>query len=219
MKKNIIVYGIIIVIILFIIAFIIVRNTSKQDNSFGNKYIYQGRTDNFTFQVVQYPDFKAQMLYLYVTQNNKFTLKQLPFDYTPYELSSYSIENGIENKILGTTNMKKTLYITQDLDLADKTSSYSMLASAEIAKVTGIADYSVFMMNTNSAFTSNNGNLSPGSIVTCDSANSKIAVIYLKLGDGDKIYSDGECVIVQSKNPKDIKKLATALIYRLVGVF
>lgn len=219
MKKKILIY-IIAAIILFIATFLIVISTlPKTDNSLGTKYTYQGRTDNFTFQLVNYPDFQAQMLYLYVTQNNQVTLKQLPFDYTPYELSSYNIENGIEDKVLGDSTAKRTLYITQDLDLTDKTSSYSMLASAEIAKVTGTADYSVFMINTKPAFTSNNGNLSADSIVTCDSANSRIAVIYLKLGDSDKIYSEGECVIVQSKNPKDIKKLATALIYKLIGIF
>jgi hypothetical protein len=44
-------------------------------------------------------------------------------------------------------------------------------------------------------------------------------VIFFELGNETKIYSNGDCVVLEAKNGEDLRKITTKLAYNLLGIF
>lgn len=128
--------------------------------------------------------------------------------YDPRELSKIEIENGVKNKILS----KKELFITMD----SKASAVSVLAATEISKITGNAY--LYNIPTHGALNApvEGKNIT---IKTCEDAGMEIGIIYLKKGSNNKIYSNGECVILESTDENGLVKVADRLMLGVLGVF
>jgi len=55
--------------------------------------------------------------------------------------------------------------------------------------------------------------------VTCEDANENIGVIYLDLGEENKVYSKGNCIILEGINDKGLLLASEKFAYHLIGVF
>ncbi|MBI2670940.1 hypothetical protein HYX18_03120 [Candidatus Woesearchaeota archaeon] len=213
-KKKIVLWTAVIVLLVFLAVVLI--NINKGNSS---TYYYQGRTDKFSFQVTKNGNITQHVIKVYTVEKGVENQKLIPFDYGPKELEPISLEDNVNQKIIGIITSKNFIYITQDPRLPNLTQIDSVLAVQEIAKVTGTAPYSVFQIPTRAAYTYDDNSSKLAEIINCKYANSKISVILLKLGDENMIYSENECVIVEAKNGKDLRKAATKLVYHLLGVF
>jgi hypothetical protein len=136
----------------------------------------------------------------------------------PEELEPIYLEEGINNKILN----KKKVYITQDPDLDKLTNGRASISYFIIARVIygddSVSKFTGYRIPVDGAFTreSNNSN---ASIINCEDVSENLGVILFKLGDETKIYSENDCVILEAKNPQDLRRVAIKLTYSLIGVF
>jgi len=128
--------------------------------------------------------------------------------YDPRELDKLDVEENIEGKILD----KKELFITMD----SEASSVSVLAATEISKITGNAY--MFNIPTHGALDApvEGKNIT---VKTCNDITGDIGIIYLKESDKERIYSEGECVIVEGNNEGELVKVANRLMLDILGVF
>ena len=98
------------------------------------------------------------------------------------------------------------------------------LVTAPMASVFGKNEYGLYKTNIRVAFTEFHG-AQPAPVVDCSTVNLNgnvnrtIAVIYLKLGDENRIYSDGDCIIIEGKNTEGLIKSGEKFAYALLGVF
>ena len=183
--------------------------------SLSSTYTYTSPSgEKFTFTKSNVGDLTLHTLTTYVTykgdnQNHQYAI---PLRYGPKSLEDIYVQKEINNLILN----KEYLYLTLDPNYNSK----ALLANIDIAKVTGTADYSVFKIPTQGAliYPANNSNSTLTPIITCNNVNDKIGVIWLKLGDEDKVYSSKGCVIVQGKDYDRLIQSADRLVYNLLGV-
>ena len=179
------------------------------------KYIYTNDNGE-SFEFVKSPvgDLTMHVLTTYVTYKGDISDYQytIPLRNGPKSLEDISVVKGINPVILN----KKYVYITLNPDR----NSQAVLASIEIAKVIGTADYGVFKIPTKGAFTHpvNNTNSTETPIITCKNANKDIGVIELRLGNENKIYSNKECVILEAKDEESLIRVADRFVYNLLGV-
>lgn len=126
--------------------------------------------------------------------------------YDPEQVEDIPSED-INDKIIG----KKEVFIV--IDPYANLTGQTTLAALEIDKF--IDNRYLFNIPVNSAFTEDYQNMT---VKTCGNANNETAVIWLKLGDETRIYSDKECVILEGKTQEDLIKLATLLNFKLLKI-
>lgn len=216
MKKIKLIMVLVILILIFIVSLFMFRSNQTQDN---DVYFYDGRIDKYSFQIVRINDTILHLIKVYTIEEGIEHEKLIPFDYEPKELENIYLEANIYEKVLGRNVAKNALYITQDPKLSNITNRDSFIAVLDIVKVTGAAEYGVFKMLTKAAYTYDDNSSKLAEFIDCRYANSKIGIILLKLGEENKIYSEGECVVLEAKNGKDLRKVSTKLVYHLLGVF
>ena len=56
-------------------------------------------------------------------------------------------------------------------------------------------------------------------IITCNTVNETVSVIYLTLGTENKVYSEKDCIIVEGKDTEGLTLAANKFAYYLLGVF
>lgn len=126
--------------------------------------------------------------------------------YDPKQVEDFPAED-INDKIIG----KKQVYIT--IDPYENLTGETTIAALEIDKF--IDNKYFFNTPVNSAFTKDYQNYT---IKDCNDADKETGIIWLKLGDESKIYSDRECIILQGKTQEDLIKLATLLNFKLLKI-
>ena len=192
--------GIIVIVFIFItIALILIlpelSNTYTYTNPSGEK---------FTFIKSHVGDITIHSLTAYISyKNDKKNYEHLiPLRNDPRELENILVQGKINDKILN----KKYVYITLDPELKGE----SLIASIEIAKVLGQAEYGVFKIPTEGAliYKTNKTNSTDIPIITCNNANKEIGVIWLNLGKENKIYSIKDCVVIEATDYKSLIKVA-----------
>lgn len=201
----------IIVIVLIIIAIILILIAP----SLSNTYTYTSPSgEKFTFTKSSVGDLTLHTLTTYVTYKNDEQNYQyfIPLRYGPKSLEDIYVQKGINDLILN----KEYLYLTLDPNY----NSEALLATIDIAKVTGTAEYSIFKIPTQGAliYPANNTNSTITPIITCNNANGKIGVIWLNIDDENKIYANKECVVVEGTDYDNLIKVADRLVYNLLGV-
>lgn len=183
---------------------------------------YEGANGEM-YDIKQYQLENNTLYRIYVSMVSDNVAKNYDYSlyYSPYDVEDLDLEEGIAEKVIS----KGYIYITQDPDLPSKTDGRSNLAVRHIAQIVGTADgpfyYGLYKINTEVAFTKHvKLNVSKSvPIKTCDDANDEVAVIEVRLGNETKIYSEGECIIVEGTNEKEILMAADKLAYSLLGVF
>ena len=183
--------------------------------SISNKYTYTNPNgERFTFYKSRVGDTLMHTLSAYANyKDNKENYEYaIALRNSPKSLEDIQVQQGIKNKILN----KKYIYITLDPEFKGE----AVLASIEIAKVLGQANYGIFKIPTQGAllYSLNKTNSTNTPVITCNNANKEIGVIWLNLGKENKIYSSRECVIVEAVDYKNLIKVADRLVYDLLDV-
>lgn len=128
------------------------------------------------------------------------------FRSNPKDLEIIPIEAGLKEKIL-----KQELYITLDPELP----ATATLAYSEIDKV--MENPFLFNLPTKPGFLKEVEGKGVEK-VTCEDVTENKAIIKFQIGEENKIYSQGECVIVEAENVNDLIKGADRLIMTLIGI-
>ena len=133
----------------------------------------------------------------------------------PKDLEYISLEPNLFTKINRPGSLK-TLFVTRDIELANMTNSDSVLAAVSFEQIlTG--EYAIYDLRlTNTYTTKVRDDLS---VIDCNSVNNNIAVIYIKIGEEEKIYSDGDCIIIQGRGGEGLIRASEKFAYYLLGVF
>ncbi|MBI4159040.1 hypothetical protein HY500_02150 [Candidatus Woesearchaeota archaeon] len=133
---------------------------------------------------------------------------QIPLRNLPKEVTFVSFEEGIQKKVLNS----RGVFITLD----PKLNAQASLGAIEIAGVIGTADFGVFKIPTQGAFTEKTDVDYP--VKTCEQAKDGIAVILLKLENENKVYSQGDCVVVEGDSYDNLIKSSERLIFGLFDI-
>src|SRR3989344_6744361 len=99
------------------------------------------------------------------------------------------------------------------------------LAGGELARVFGTAGYGIYNVPTGGAYIEAPKFYSEVPVITCTNAGrggpageSIIGVIWFKLGDENRVYNDGDCVILEGKSYTDLIKVADRFLLEVLGV-
>ena len=133
----------------------------------------------------------------------------------PQDLENIPLESGLISK-LNRPKGVKGIYVTQDVDLANKTNSDSVLGINAFEQVlTG--DSSLYNLRVGNTYTTNfSKEYLP---ITCNNVSTNFAVIYVKVGEESKIYSQGNCIVIEGRGVNGIVRAGEKFAYSLLGVF
>lgn len=128
--------------------------------------------------------------------------------HNPKTLENISLEiSNLNDKLL-----KDELFISMEPNATGK----SVIAGTEISKIIG--NHFLFNVPSHGALLRDIGNNAP--VMTCSDANSNksVAVIEFHIGEENKIYSDGECVIAEAVTEDDLIRVADKISYVALGI-
>ena len=209
-----ILYVLIAIAVLAVLAIIFIPNL----NPFSNKIIYTS-PDGEKFEIIKgqigkVPIYTFRITVLY--GRNLLKPYEIPLRNQPKTLKDISIDKSVKTKILNS----KGIFITMDPELPEATNMSASIAGIQLAKVIGTADYGVFKIPTQGAFTKpiNTTNSSDYPVKTCQDAAQEIRIIYLKLGNETRAYTQGECIIVEAKTPDDLIKAAEKTVLNILNI-
>ncbi|MBS3149877.1 hypothetical protein J4455_04270 [Candidatus Woesearchaeota archaeon] len=222
-KNNTLIRLGVISLVLFLVVFSSLRvyRAIKLDNS---EYVYNGATGNFAFEVVETNGLRQHIVTVYTFEDDKKEHeKVIPLQFGPKEMDDIVVEKDIDNLLLMGSkedSLRDMIYITQDPLLIGESKRDSLVASLEIMKVVGNYTFGVYKIPINLAYTYDNKNVEQKlPIVTCDDVLSNRAIVLIKKGNSNRIYSDKGCVILEAVSNKDLIRVADRLILDLLGVF
>lgn len=127
----------------------------------------------------------------------------------PRKLESIPIESNIKSKII---DGKNESFIT----MSENATSLSVIAAAEISKIIGNRYF--FNLPTHGALISLPKGKNNLTIKTCEDVSKTTSIIYLKIANQTKIYSEDDCIIIEAQTENDLIKAATRLSLTLIGV-
>lgn len=138
-----------------------------------------------------------------------------PMRNRPGDVKNISIEKGIAVKLI-----KKQVYITQDIELVNKTKKATIIAPTEFGRILGNRDYGIYGLNVNNAviYSTNDTEAAGLPVIDCNSVNNDLAVVKFVEGNENKIYSEGECVILEAVSGSDFIRVADRLAYSLLNI-
>lgn len=221
-NNNLIRLGIIsLVLFLVIFGSLRIYRVIKLENS---NYVYNGVTGDFSFEVVENDGLKQHILTVYAFESDrKEHEKIIPLRYGPREMNDIIVEKDIDNLLLmdlEKESLKDILYITQDPLLIEESKRESLVASLELMKVIGNYSFGVYKIPTYLSYTYLDEKVQQKlPVVTCKDVTDNKAILLIKKGNSNRIYSDKGCVIIEAVSNKDLIRVADRLILDLLGVF
>lgn len=196
-QATIIVISLLVVLVsAFFLIFI--KQTKEAENSF----VYNG------FKVDKVED-KQNIFYnieLYIGDNPQLFSVDIRSD--PREIGLIPSESNLKDKLLR-QNVSE-LYITMEPTYTSK----AVIAAMEISKIVGNKYF--FNLPTHGALIRSIGDKSP--VKTCDDVNETTSIIWLRLSDSTRIYSRGDCVIVDGQTEDDLIKASDRISLSLLGI-
>ncbi len=134
------------------------------------------------------------------------------FHFTPDEVEFIPTEKNVRNQTITPYLFMNTkrVYITTNPEYP----SSVVIGGVEISKIIG----QVFRKEVKGALTRPVNNKSNTPVITCDDLNDEQRVIYLKLGNETKIYSDNGCIIVQGEDPIMLIKASERLAFEILKI-
>ena len=142
----------------------------------------------------------------------------------PQDLEDIPLEEGIANKLNRPEGLKD-LYITKDVDLSGKIKGSVSIVVAPMISILGRSDFGIYKARVTSAYISHHAGEPVAPEVDCstvnlnEKVNKTSAVILVKLGEQNRIYSEGDCVVIEGKNTDGLIKSGEKFGYHLIGVF
>lgn len=211
------------IIIVFLVLFVLLVGFILLRYYYESKSVikYKGVYGEYRIDIVDYGGINMYEVYVPVEYSDG--TKRLfihPLRYSPYDVEGVYLEKNVEG-VLNRPKGIKVLYVTQDLELGNKTNQTSFVALLEFGKILSSQEYGIYGLDVKSAFTSASEKSKQLEIpiIKCEDASENIAVIYLKLGDENKVYSNENCLIVQGEDEMGLLKAADKFAYHLMGVF
>lgn len=203
-----------IIVLAVIVSFIILKVRTA------DTFTYEGKKGIFKFDIEQIGSvtfFRPHVLYkgkeyIYAFRNK------------PQDLEDISLEEGIANK-LNRLGGLKDLYITKDVNLSSQIQGSVSIVVAPMISILGRSDFGIYKARVTSAYTSHHAGEPVAPIVDCttvnlnEKVNKTSGVILVRLGEDNRIYSDGDCVIVEGKDTDGLIKSGEKFGYHLIGVF
>src|SRR3989338_6237503 len=212
-RKIELIIAFLIIIIVTISLFIIFKKDSQD-------FVYKGEKGEYKFDIQQIGTvtfyrphvFVGGKEYIYAFRNKPQNLEELP------------LESGILNKLNRQGGLKE-LYITKDVNLSSQIEGNVNIVTAPMASILGKTDFGIYRIRVNSAYTSFHSGEPVAPTVDCSTVNyngkvnKTVGVVYLKLGNDNKIYSEGDCIIIEGKDSDGLIKAGEKFAYHLIGVF
>jgi hypothetical protein len=137
----------------------------------------------------------------------------IPFYYNPNELEGILIDNNAVSKVRDFRMNHSSAYIALD----PNESSIQVIAGVEIARILG-NKYNIFNFDLKTSFTKDPGIYSDYPIITCDNASNDVMVFLMLVGKENKVYSEDNCIIIESLNITETIRVADAFSYKLLGI-
>ena len=184
-------------------------------------FVYSGKGGEYDIQKVKFGDLTQYKVTTNVMLNGKETEYQMFFRSSPYDVESVTLEPSMLRELLIEGGVKK-IYVTQDYGLAVESEQMSTIGIIEFNRILGTQDYGLYGLPIQSAFTTLNESLTDKSIpiVNCDNVGNGIKVIYVTLGDTNRVYmKKNGCVVIEGKDADGLLLAADKFAYHLLGVF
>jgi len=205
-RRVSIVIGIFFVIL---VGFIVFASLTYNKGTFTGMHIYESpKGEKFTLIEGKAGDIEVYDLQINSERYGVEHLYQIPLRNLPEDVKIISLSSREVKKILNA----KGIFITLDPNLK----AYASIGAIELAGVLGTADFGVFKIPTQGAFTEKIDSDYP--VKTCEDAKDGVIVITLILGDENRIDSEGDCIIVKGDSYENLIKSSERLIYGLFGV-
>ena len=202
--KKITIILAILLVILVAFFFIMYERAKKESMIYtgitGERYEFQKRIlgGNTTFY------------YIYLTANGRGY--SYPFRYYPKELEDIPLDVNINNDLF----TKKLIFATQNLETTNKTQQQSFLGMMEVVRILGMADEGIYQLAVKSAFIEDYNN---NAIASCGDVGKNTGVMYFKLGEENRIYTDNGCIVIEGKDAEGLMKSSEKFAYHLLKVF
>lgn len=199
MENNKSTTGIIIFFLIMLIAFttfIFIRERSKIE---AVAFDYNG----FDVQRVDSGALPLYRIQIFINQGQEAFFITMRHD--PRTIEDITIERNLKDKIL-----KKELFVTME----PNATGLSVIAGTEISKIIG----SPFLFNvpTHGALLRDAGNNAP--VRTCADVNETTSIIKLQIGNDNRIFSEGDCVVVEANSEANLTRAADRLALTVLGV-
>ena len=135
-------------------------------------------------------------------------LYQIPVRNLPKDVESIPIETGTVPKIRNA----RGAFVTLDPNLKAEAS----IGAIEIAGVIGTADFGIFKIPTQGAFTEKTSIDYP--VKTCEDAKEGVIVILLKLSGKNEVSIEGDCIIIEGDSYGNLIKSSERLVFRQFNI-
>lgn len=200
-------------VMLLVAVFLIVADPTKKPNQF----LYNGFVVT-RFRLPSAPDVTFHSIDLFVS-NKQYNI---PLRNNPQDLESIRVSG------LDTVSWLSPIKESDNYDVkADRiyvtfnpnklAGGDVLIAGGEIVRILGTGQGGIFHKQVSAAFTEQlNG--SSVEIKDCQDASSRIGVIRLELGEDNRVYSEGDCVIIEGQTYSDLIKSSDRLLLALLGV-
>lgn len=179
-----------------------------------NEFTYKN-TEGEKFEFITGYAGKIPIYTLRVTANyGNQILKQyeIPLRNKPQDLEAIQVDPAVRQKTLNSGG----IFITMQPELDQK----AAIAGIQLAKVLGTADYGVFKIPTQGAFTAaiNTTAEQDYPVKTCQDATPDTRVIILTLGEENTAYVSADCVIIKATDEDNLIKVSEAVVLKLLNV-
>ncbi len=195
---------IVIIIALVLIGMVLYWAKVLNDQSY---YNYQGKSGIYEITKSKV----SNVIFYSITVNARDITYIYSFRNHPEDLEEIYLEQDLYSKIKG-----KNVYVVKDLELDNMTNRDSLIAAANFEQVLGGAE-GIYNVNISNTYTSFSRKTLP--VVNCSNVTINTAVIYLKIGDESKVYSENGCIIIQGRGGNGLLMAAEKFAYYLLGVF
>ena len=198
----------IVILIIFVGAWTLFPHFNQENN--GSPYtVYNG------YVIYKLEDEKS-LRYLVEAYANEGVKYSHYFKFYPSDLLNLNYEEGLRNKVLYedvTNNIKKNkIYFSYNPSM----DGAEILSAGTLVQILGNSDAGIYKIPIVVSVSQETSN-SDFPIKTCNDATDSIGVILMRYGD-PKIYSEGNCVILQGNSTEEFKRINDLLSYILVGV-
>ncbi|MEK6955558.1 MAG: hypothetical protein AABW52_02780 [Nanoarchaeota archaeon] len=208
MKKKIGYYLLVLLLLFFIFLTITVISGKLLDKG----YTYEGKKGDYRIDVS-----KIGNVTLYSAHVKKDNVEYIyHFRNKPEDLKNVYLEDNLLEKINRPQGVRN-VYVTRDIEINVQTNNDVILAGAPFEAILGSADYSMYQIPLKNAYTTRIDERIPK--ITCKNVSPVDAVIYMRLGNETKVYSENECIIVQGTDADTLIKAGEKLGYYLIGAY
>ena len=207
--KNKILFYTLVSVLLFLLGFTITLISQKL---LDKGYTYDGDKGQYRIDVS-----KIGNVTIYSPHVKKDNVEYIyHFRNKPENLKDISLEDNLLEKI-NRPNGVRNVYVTRDIEINEQTDNDVIIAGAAFEAILGTTDYGIYQIPIKNAYTTRVGEKIPK--ITCLNVSPFDTVIYMKLGNETKVYSDNDCVIVQGNDGDTLIKAGEKLGYYLIGVY